>query len=123
MVAAAGVGWGLLIGDDSWPAPTRALPGLLLPAGAVLWSHHTSLRATDPAAWVAGDKPGWQFPAYTLLTIAGFALAGILILQAGPTWLGLTLTIGPALFLGPTSSFATCPPSSTTCRRWPWRTT
>lgn len=110
IATAGGIGWAILIGDGTWPNAYLAAPGVLLGIGAGLWSRHTYLRAVDPESFVSGTQPGWQFPAYTLLTIAGVAVAGLAFLQTGPSWLGLTLIIGSALFLVAYAVFRDLPP-------------
>lgn len=99
MVTAIGVGALVLVMDIDWPVLLRAVPFALLGIGSSFWRMHTGSRKSDPRAWVAGTLPGWQFPAYTILTILGLAVTGLAFLHTGPTWLGLTLSIGPALFL------------------------
>ena len=67
--------------------------------GAALWSWHAYSRAADPNAFVEGTLPAWPFVVYTLLTLAGLLLFGLLLLRTGlPNWAGWVLIIGASLF-------------------------
>jgi hypothetical protein len=81
--------------DSAWAY--SALAALVI--GAVLWSWDVYLRAADPPAFVAGTLPAWPFITYTLLTQAGLAVVGIVLLRSAlPVWVAWLLIGGSLLF-------------------------
>ena len=81
----------------------RNLPGSALAyvgfaaiaVGATLWVWHGYLRAGDPQALVEGTIPAWLFSGYTLLTQAGLAMFGVVLLRSAiSSWVGWTLIGG-----------------------------
>jgi hypothetical protein len=108
---ALGVGLAIYSLNDRPMAPWLLIAAVLLAAGALLWSWHVYLRAVDPAAFVSGALPGWQFPLYTLLTISAFLMIGISLRGGGfPTWSTWLLMGGAVLFLVLNIIFKDLPP-------------
>ena len=82
------------------PGSGRAFLGVAAIAiGAVLWSWDVYLRGIDPQAFVQGTLPAWPFMAYTVLTQAGLATFGsVLIRSTLPHWVGWVFIGGSLLF-------------------------
>jgi hypothetical protein len=71
----------------------------LIVIGAVLWSWDVYLRGINPQAFIQGAMPTWPFIAYTVLTQAGLAAVGsVLIRSTLPGWVGWVLIGGSLLF-------------------------
>jgi hypothetical protein len=84
--------------------------GLILAGAAILaialvpWIMHLHARTTNPAAFAAGELPGWQLASYFLLTPVGIALFGVAMLTSGvlAPWVGWVVIGSTAVVLGAT---------------------
>ncbi len=79
--------------------------------GAILWDWHVFLRMKNPIEFVKGSLPGWQFPAYSLLTQFALVGFGISFLQFGyPAWLSWGSIVYPLLLFFGYLAFKDMPP-------------
>lgn len=98
----AGTGVGLLAAEVGPGSPRIwiALSCLLLLAGALLWSWSVYLRGRRVRAFALGELPGWPFASYVWSTLAGLALLGVGLLDAGlAAWTGWLTLVGVLAFL------------------------
>lgn len=82
--------------------------------GTAIGIWHLYLRALDPASFVKAALPGWHYGVYTVLTLLGLAIYGLVYLRVGlPRWLGYVTIGGAALaFAGFAVLGETWPPLS-----------
>jgi hypothetical protein len=67
--------------------------------GSLLWCWHLWERSIDPEAFVNGLHTPYLFAIYSILTQAGMALIGILLLRSCiVNWVGWMFIIGAGLF-------------------------
>jgi hypothetical protein len=72
----------------------------LLAVGALAWAGHLYARADDPVTFANGGLPAWPLMTYFVLTPAGFAGIGIILLRSSvPDWVGWLLVGSMVLIL------------------------
>jgi hypothetical protein len=72
----------------------------LLAVGALAWAGHLYARADDPVTFANGGLPAWPLVTYFVLTPAGFAGIGIILLRSSvPDWVGWLLVGSMVLIL------------------------
>jgi hypothetical protein len=72
----------------------------LLAVGALAWAGHLYARADDPATFASGGLPAWPLVTYFVLTPAGLAGIGIILLRSSvPDWVGWLLVGSMVLIL------------------------
>jgi hypothetical protein len=92
-------------------APALFVSAGLMLAGSVLWARHLYIRSVDPALFAEGLMPFWLFAGYTLLTIAGLALFGYVLLQMPvASWVGWMMIGSMGFFLLMALIFGDLPP-------------
>jgi hypothetical protein len=83
----------------------------LLAVGALAWAGHLYARADDPATFASGGLPAWPLITYFVLTPAGLAGIGIILLRSsGPDWVGWLLVGSMVLILVATAIARDIPP-------------
>jgi hypothetical protein len=90
--------------SDRWPDGLLVASAAILVIALVPWVMHLYARATNPAAFAAGELPGWQLACYFLLTPIGIALFGVAILTSGllAPWVGWVVVGSMVVVLGAT---------------------
>ena len=108
----AGAGAGYLAVDAT--GRTQSLLSVACAAmivGALAWCWSLYLRGTRIEDFVFGRQPAWPFLTYILLTIAGLALLGAVLLTGDfPTWLGWLVLVADLAFLGAYIGYRDIPP-------------
>lgn len=70
---------------------------LLMFAGALLWTWHTTERIIDPEGFVYGKNTPYLFAIYSVFTQAGLFIIGLFLLKTVvPGWIGWLFVIGSA---------------------------
>lgn len=83
----------------------------LLLVGALAWCGHLYARAEDPARFADGALPAWPLFTYFVLTPAGLAALGVVLLRSPlPDWVGWLLIVSMVLLLIATALFRDIPP-------------
>jgi len=106
-----GMGWVLFGQKETAHSVLSYASILLLGTGALLWCIHITERIIDPSGFAHGSNTPYLFLVYSIFTIIGLLLFGILLLKTSlGSWTGWMFIAGSIIILGLMVLFKDMPP-------------